>query len=290
MHGLIVGCGYLGLRVAHSWLERGETVTALTRSTTRAAQLQVLGISPIVGDVTDSDTLTSLPDADVLLYAVGFDRTSGHTQRTVYVDGLANVLAACRGRASRLLYVSSTSVYGQCEGEWVDEASACAPATDNGRICLEAEQQVIAWSHGTGVTSVILRMAGLYGPGRLIARAETLRTATPLAGLADAWLNLIHIDDAASAGLAAAAADDPAACYLVSDDRPVTRGEFYGRFAQLIGAPPPTFNPSLASQRTPGLNKRCRNARLRSSLLPKLRYPTIDEGLPHALQETPTES
>src|SRR5579872_5488644 len=168
---LIIGCGYLGLRVARHWISQGDDVFALTRRPQRALELEKSGLVPITGDVTDKASLAGLPEVDTLLYAVGLDRSSGHSQRDVYVRGLENVLIRVEGRARRLIYLSSTSVYGQCGGEWVDESSACEPTSPNGQVCLDAErllQRILPESH-------ILRLAGLYGPGRLLARIEALR-------------------------------------------------------------------------------------------------------------------
>jgi nucleoside-diphosphate-sugar epimerase len=135
---LIIGCGYLGRRVARRWIAHGDTVFALTRSTGRARDLLSSGIEPVIGDVTDPATLGALPEADTLLYAVGLDRTSGKSQREVYVGGLENVLAMVAGKIRRFLYISSTSVYGQNAGEWVDEDSGCLPGSENGSVCLES--------------------------------------------------------------------------------------------------------------------------------------------------------
>ena len=118
------------MRVARRWLRAGESVHAVTRSDNRAEEFRQLGITPIVADVTDAKHLPALPSVDTVLYAVGFDRTSGHDRRSVYVDGLANMLAALPAESDRIIYISSTSVYGQNNGETVDETSASEPATD----------------------------------------------------------------------------------------------------------------------------------------------------------------
>src|SRR5262249_12394551 len=117
---LVIGCGYLGRRVAVAWRDQGRTVYALTRS--RADELAATGLSPIVADVTDPASLSHLPKVDTVLYAVGRDRSSGQSMHSVYVTGLTNVLAALPPPA-KFLYVSSSSVYGQTGGEWVTEDS-----------------------------------------------------------------------------------------------------------------------------------------------------------------------
>ena len=286
MRTLIIGCGYLGLRVARQWVAAGCHVAAVTRSPERADELRRERIEPIVADVMAPESLRALPSADVLLYAVGYDRSAGHARRSLYVDGLDHALRALSGRVGRLVYVSSTSVYRQSRGEWVNEDSPCDPHTDNGRACLDAEQ--VVWRHipcgDSSRTANVLRLSGLYGPGRLIARVESLRSREPVGGNPDAWLNLIHVEDAAAAVVACAERGARGATYLVSDDRPVTRREYYTRLAELVGAPPPVFSGVVELEaRTAGLNKRCGNQRMKRELLHELEYPTIAVGLPDAL-------
>ncbi len=276
---LILGCGYLGERVAERWHARGRSVTAVTRSPERAAQWQSRGWSASIGDVGDPSTLHHLPEAETVLYAIGYDRQGPHSQRAVYVDGLAAVLAIVKHRCRRFVYVSSTSVYGQHDGEWVDEQSPCEPTQPGGQLCLEAEHLVHAAYTAPGA-AVVLRFAGIYGPGRLLSRMETLRAGQPLTGRADAWLNLIHADDGAAAVIAAAEAEHPAGCYLVSDDQPVQRGEYYTHLAELVGAPRPTFDESTPSPRgSGGLNKRCHNRLIHAELIPQWHFPTYRDGL-----------
>lgn len=283
MNVLIVGCGYLGVRAARRWLSAGCTVTALTRSAQRAAELERRGIASVVGDVLQPSTLTGLPRADVLLYAVGFDRNAGVSKEQVYVEGLRNVLREMTPRIGRIVYVSSSSVYGQDGGEWVDEHSPTQPQSEGGRICLAAEQVLREALAAHSLSGCILRLTGLYGPGRLLARRESLQQGTPLAGSEQAWLNLIHVEDAAEAAVAAAGCPSPEPIYLVTDDRPVTRGEYFSRLAALCGAPPPQFDPAQMPRHGRGLNKRCRNERLKTLLGASLRYPTLEQGLPAAV-------
>jgi nucleoside-diphosphate-sugar epimerase len=164
---LIVGCGYLGSRVGQRWLAEGGRaqnglaegghVHVVTRSRQRAANLKEQGYAPIVADVTDRASLARLPPVSTVLYAVGFDRAAGSSMRQVYVDGLAAVLDALPAGVRRLIYISSTSVYGQTDGSWIDEDSPTVPTRENGRICLEAERTLMA--HRLGGQAIILRLA-----------------------------------------------------------------------------------------------------------------------------------
>lgn len=279
---LIIGCGYVGRRAARQWVAAGDVVHALTRSEAHAEGLRAIGVRPVIGNVMEPQSLAVLPRADTVLYAVGLDRGPGKSQREVYVDGLANVLARIAAPRPKLLYLSSTSVYGQNSGEWVDETSELRPASENGQVCLDAERLLIERLP----SAMILRLSGIYGPGRLVARLAALREGKPLDDNPDGWLNLIHVDDIVTAILACERLGQPGAAYLVSDDRPSQRREYYERLASLIDAPPPTFTtipPDSPEQLQ--LNKRCRNRRLHEELGVALRYPTIAEGLPAALSE-----
>lgn len=287
MRKLIIGCGYLGRRVAAAWREQGDTVAALTRSPEHAAELRATGIEPLLGDVTRPESLDSLPEAETVLYAVGFDRAAGKSMREVYVGGLGNVLERLAGKVRRFLYVSSTSVYGQNAGEWVDEDSPCEPARENGVVCREAEtlvQDSFRPLEAGGGRANVLRLAGIYGPGRMLRRVESVQSGEPLAGNPEAFLNLIHVDDAVQAVLACEERGQPTRTYLVADGEPLTRREYYTLLAGLLGAPAPAFAESGENVRMgPGLNKRCRNRRLREELQVELEYPTAAEGLPQAL-------
>src|SRR5882724_11892853 len=136
MDKLIIGCGYLGRRVAALWHEQGHRVFATTRRVEGATELRALGHAPVVCDVLDVDSLRSLPRVHTVVYAIGLDRSSGQTMRDVYVLGLVNVLDALPA-PDRFLYVSSSSVYGQTSGEWVDETSPTEPQEESGKIVLE---------------------------------------------------------------------------------------------------------------------------------------------------------
>jgi len=277
MHVLIIGCGYLGLRAATGWREQGHQVTALTRHPHRISDWTKQGIEAVVGDVVQAASLAQLPPADLCLYAVGYDRTGTADKRSVYVHGVENVLREIRTRVPRLIFISSTSVYGQESGETIDEFSHCEPSSESGVICRDAENIVQEMYPAQDATpsAVILRSAGLYGPERLIARREQLKLRTPLSGRPDAWLNLIHVDDAVQAIHRQSQLPFAHPVYLLSDETPLTRYEFYGAIAERIGAPEPIFVPGDDNS----LNKRCNSARIREALSLKLKYPNAITAL-----------
>ncbi len=256
MRRLIIGCGYLGSRVAPRWREAGDDVLVVTRSDQRAAAFQQQGLRPVVADVTSPATLAELPVADTVLYAVGFDRGAGLSMREVYVDGLRHVLDALPAATGRIIYVSSTGVYGQSDGAWLDEDSPTQPERESGQVCLAAEE--LLESHRLGDRAVVLRLAGIYGPDR-VPNSAALLAGEPIDSPEEGYLNLIHVDDAATVVLAAAAHPQPSPRYVVSDGHPVLRRDYYAEAARLLGAPaprfrsPPSGSPKLARglQQTP---------------------------------------
>lgn len=282
---LVVGCGYLGRRVAGRWRDDGLSVAALTRSETTAASFRDDGLLPVVGDVTDRVSLDRLPEAEVLLVAVGFDRSAGPSKREVYVDGLRNLLEATRGRTGRIVYVSSTSVYGVSDGSDVNDETVAEPSSEAGRICLDAERLCFD-AEITESPATVLRLGGIYGPDRLLRRVGQLKDREPIAGRADAWLNLTHVDDAATAVIAAATHPSPRPTYLVTDDEPVRRVDYYGRLAELVGTPPPVFDDAASPRHASGLGKRCVGTAVRRDLVREWRFPTHREGLADAVERS----
>ncbi|MFM8735129.1 MAG: NAD-dependent epimerase/dehydratase family protein [Pirellulales bacterium] len=263
---LVVGCGYLGERVARRWVAAGDRVLATTRRETRADELASFGAAPVIIDVTANDPgwrglfdTAGLPRT--VFWGVGFDRAGGGTHRDVHVDGLRRLLdalAAARGAGSppRVILSSSTGVWGDVQGEVVDESTPTNPARDAGRVLLEAEALLAAHPAGPGTS---LRFAGLYGPGRL-PRLDDLRAGLPIAADPESWLNLIHVDDAAAVVTAVADAAAPGRLYVVSDGHPVRRREWYERLAEASGSTPPRWDP--AAPRARGADKRVDSARV----------------------------
>jgi nucleoside-diphosphate-sugar epimerase len=281
---LIIGCGYLGMRIARLWLAEEHPVAALTRSAKRAEEFRQLGLYPVIGDVTEPRTLLPLANLvepnDTIVHAVGHDRMAGPSLREVYVAGLLNVLAALRAPPRKIIYISSTGVYGQNDGSWIDEDSPTEPFREAGRICLEAEQALCA--HPFGARAIILRMAGIYGPGRVPNRAD-LQAGKALPVDPQAYLNLIHVADAARIVLLAEEKATTPRTFVVSDGQPLKRHEFYEELARIWQTPSPAFAPpaeraALSAMRH-GSNKRVNSARMMRELAPSLLFPDYRQGL-----------
>ncbi len=284
MTHLVVGCGYLGLRVACAWRDEGHNVFVTTRSHECAEQLMREGFPTLVLDVTLRTTLDPLPPVRTVCYAIGYDRRSGSPRAAVSVDGLRAVLDRLPRNLDRLIYVSSTGVYGHGALDWVDEQTPCEPTREAGRLQLAAERLLA--EHPLGACAIVLRLAGLYGPGRIPLLAD-LRAGSPIPTVKEGWVNLIHVDDAVRVVLATQRAEPPRT-YLVSDGQPVLRRQFYRDLARLLNAPSPRFfdiEPSDRVESRGGGRKRVRNERIRAELKIDLAYPSYREGLRTILAE-----
>jgi nucleoside-diphosphate-sugar epimerase len=290
---VIFGAGYLGLPVLKLWHGAGDQTIAFTRSTDRIPELATAGADARRADVTEPETLHGLSELsargdrspEALLYAIGFDRAAGRDIYSVYAEGLRNVLAALPPSVTRMIYISTTGVYGSAGGGWVDEHTPTDPHREGGKASLAAEQILAA--HPLGRRGAILRLAGIYGPGR-VPYLDKLRAGEPITAPSEGWLNLIHVDDAArivvavDRWLAERKQEDGPHVFCVSDGSPVVRAEYYSEAARLIAAPPPRFaappDGSPAAARA-GANRRVGNAKLAEKLALTLQYPSYREGL-----------
>ena len=286
MTKLIFGCGYLGERVAGRWRDARQDVVVVTRSGTRADEFKRQGFGTIVADVTQPATLVGLPSAGTVLFAVGFDRSAGQPIVEVYAGGVRNVLAALPSDTGRFIYISTTGVYGDTGGQWIDEQTPPDPERDDGRASLAAEQALA--DHPLGARGVILRLAGLYGPGR-VPFLDQLRAGQPIPAAGEGHLNLIHVDDAAAAVLAAAGElnrkriDYPGArIFCVSDGHPVRREDYYREVARRIGASAPQFvapDPHSPRAARSATDRRVSNTRMLMELSVRLAFPDYRAGL-----------
>ena len=286
----IFGCGYLGRRVARQCTERGMQVIPVTRNPSTAENFSKEGWQPVVADITDPVSLDhaidEFRDVDYVLFAVGFDRAAGMPIEEVYVGGLQNVLQRLPEFSQphqRFIYISSTGVYGQKQGEWVDEDSPCEPERVGGKACLSAEKALIKSRFAN--SSILLRFAGIYGPGRLPRKKDILQDRT-ITAATSGFLNLIHVDDGVLVVMASFRADAPAR-YVVSDGHPVPRGDYYRELARQLGVDDLKIleidSESPAGQRARA-SKRIRSDRFRDRLGVKLKYVDYRAGLRQALR------
>ena len=219
------------------------------------------GIIEIVGDVTQPDSLSDLPVADVVLVAVGMDRSMYSDIELVYVDGLNNVLAKLPERPRHLIYVSSTGVYGDFGGDWVTEESITQPLRPGGEACLKAEQLIRDSELGEQAT--ILRFAGIYGPDRVPTK-QRVESGDWKKLSTNGYLNLIHVDDGAKIVDQVSVAPPAGGVYLVSDGNPVSRRNYYSYIAECLGVEQIPWSETDVDPKAArsGSNKRISNKKL----------------------------
>jgi nucleoside-diphosphate-sugar epimerase len=270
---LIAGCGDIGSRLANLLLPREWTVHGLRRSIARLPE----GVIGVAGDLFHSQAPADWPTTplDYLVYCATPSARDEHGYRAAYVQGLRHVLSWLKQQGQqpkRLIFVSSSSVYGQQQGEWIDETSATQASGYSGKVMLEAEQVAL----DSGLPATIVRLTGIYGPGRSdlsnrVRQGYSVAVEPPLYG------NRIHADDAA--GLLAYLLEADARgvvlqdCYIGVDDAPVPLAEVVQWMREYLGVTTWAENASL---RRSG-SKRCSNARARA-LGWEPRYPTYREG------------
>lgn len=287
-HVLILGAGYLGLALADRLASEGRKVVAVSRSDPRAGSRDPTDRTWqwMHGDVTRRHTLDRLPFSPIVVVCVGHQRGGRTSPDAVHRIGIRNLLGVVAEWPSvpHLVLVSTTGVYSQTGGVWVDERSVTRPNRESAWAHLRGED-VLRQRHPSE-RSTILRMSGLYGPGRL-PQMQRLVRGEPVAADPNTYLNLVHRDDAVAA-MRAAVQRRVAGLFCVSDDTPVLRGDYYRELARSVDAPPPTFESSDRPGSGPDrrrTNRRVDNRRLKRSLLPALRYPRTIEGIVRTIRE-----
>jgi nucleoside-diphosphate-sugar epimerase len=278
---LIVGCGDIGVRVATALLPR--PVSGVVRSDAGAARLRAHGIEPLLLDLDATFTARELVARDREVFYFAPPPAHGDADSRV-----EHVCALWRGTElpERVVYISTTAVYGDCAGAWIDEGAALQPGTARGRRRLDAEQRWLQWSAETGVPVVLLRVPGIYAHDRL--PVERLRGGLPVLAEDDApFTNRIHADDLAQVCIAAMRRGEPGSAYNVSDGHPTTMTDYFNRVADCLGLPhPPVVGRAEATQVLSASmlsflseSKRLDNRRMREQLGIELRYPDLTAGL-----------
>ncbi|MCM0035494.1 MAG: SDR family oxidoreductase [Burkholderiaceae bacterium] len=260
---LIAGCGDLGCRVANIVLQQpGRDVWGLKRSTNLAVA-QAAGFNWHVADLSKPETLVMLPTGIThILFSAAPDVRTESAYRDVYFNGLKNVVKSAFNPAlKRILFVSSSAVYGEHGDEWVDEVTTVNPQNFNGRILLESEDWLHQFGNAHNIKTLCLRLSGIYGPGRasLLEKLKLGEVGAPSSPTH--WANRIHVEDAANAIVHLMSLPDPMRTYLVTDSTPMPLRTLYENLARLVDGPTP---PEAVAPRFVG-SKRLSNARLRAS-------------------------
>jgi nucleoside-diphosphate-sugar epimerase len=288
MRVVVLGCGYVGLELGRQ-LAADHAVVGVRRSDDGVAAVEDAGLEAVQADVTDPDDLARVPDADWVVFAASSGGRGADRAREVYVEGQRTAIDAFGGRddpPERYVYTSSTGVYGDHGGDWVDEDTPIEPTTEKTRVLAEAERVARERPAEYGIAGSVARFAGLYGPRRY--RLSRYLEGPVTAG----YLNMVHRDDAAGAVafLLDRGVDEDV---LVVDDEPVEKWSFADWLAEQCGEERPAKRTkeerlaagdlSEAAERRVLTSKRCSNERLRG-LGYEFRYPTFREGYRAAIE------
>jgi nucleoside-diphosphate-sugar epimerase len=280
----VIGCGAIGTLVAKLWLAEHTEVKALARTPEAAARLSSLGIEPVMGDLDQSESLSHLPLGGCWIYYFAPPPPKGTTDPRV--QHLISALVKMPSPPAGIIYISTSGVYGDHKGGWVNEDTTPAPATDRARRRLDAETRLRTFGKQAGVPVMILRVGGIYGPDRL--PVKRLRQGLPVLSLQQSsYTNRIHADDLASACVAAADQGRADRIYNICDDAPSTMTDYFLAVADALGLPHPpeidmdearqTMSPAMLSYLTE--SRRMDNSRMHEELGIVLRYPDLDSGL-----------
>ncbi|WP_049939753.1 SDR family oxidoreductase [Natronomonas pharaonis] len=279
----ILGCGYVGLELARQ-LRDTHDVVGMRRSEAGLEAVEAAGAKPIQGDLTDPESLSALPSLDAVVFAASSGGRGADAAERVYVDGLRTVIETLGERSDppeRLVYTSSTGVYGDHDGDWVDESTPLSPTTDKTQVLAEAERLARERTADYGISGGVARFAGLYGPDRY-------RLNRYLDGpVTDGYLNMIHRDDAAGVVRFMLTTATESEVLVAVDDEPVDKWAFADWLADECGVESPPKRTkeerleddslSEAARRRILTSKRCSNDRVRE-LGYSFSYPTYREG------------
>lgn len=277
---LIVGCGDIGLRLAGLLRARGgRAPLGLVRDPGRVAELRAVGVRPLAGDLDDRRSLARLAGvADWVVHLAPPPAAGDRDRRS------RALLAALARRAPprRLVYVSTSGVYGDCGGAWLDETRPPRPRSERARRRLDAERRLRDFARRRRVRLTVLRAPGIYAGDRL--PAERLRRSTPaLRAEEDVYTNHVHADDLARACLHALCRGRPLRVYHACDGEPLRAGDYLDAAADALGLPrPPRIALADAPARLPATllsflseSRRLSNRRLSTELRLRLRFPSV---------------
>ena len=306
MQVAILGCGYVGLELGRQLDDRGHDAVGVRRSAGGVGAIEEAGFEPVQADVTDHEALAAVPDVDAIVFIASSGGRGADAAREIYVDGLETAIEHFGARAEspdHLVYTSSTGVYGDHGGDWVDETTEIEPTTEKTAVLAEAERVATEEAAEQGLDGSVVRFAGLYGPDRYRLERYVEGPVT------EGYLNMLHRDDAAgivryvleetaAGGASDGASTDadpllPNDVLLAVDDEPVSKWAFADWLAEECGQPAPekrTIEERLAAgdlsepaERRLRTSKRCSNDLLHE-IGYELAYPTFRKGYRAAIE------
>jgi nucleoside-diphosphate-sugar epimerase len=289
---LVLGCGYMGLRLVRALLAEGVNVWGATPNAERHEQIRAAGAEPIPADTIEPATLRRLAELrpDVVFDLVRPQQLGPERYTTWGTRNVAQLFSQQKPEA--LVYVSSTSVYDGRSSGWIDETTEVNPTSAFGAARLDAERTYLEAWHAHGLPVRICRAPSIYGPHRTL-RGRLESGAYTRVDDEEQWVSRIHVDDLVAALIAAWRRGAPGEVYLLCDDEPFTGKAYAELTAELLALPLPTALPrddirhelgSAGFERRSALG-RCCNRRMKNELGVMLRYPSAREGVPASLRE-----
>jgi nucleoside-diphosphate-sugar epimerase len=288
MHVLVAGCGWLGKVLGRALVARGDRVTGVRRNASAGPELRGLGIEPLFLDLSDWHSMRAIPsDVEAIVACQSARGDSAAAYRAAYVEATGNLLEASRRLPIRaFVYTGSTGVFGQRDGGDVDETTKPELVGPTAEVLLQAERVVLDAARA-GLPARIVRLSGLYGPGRagVIDRVRTFVLA--LGPGDDAWMNWCHVDDAVTTVIAAMDRGRTGAIYHATDAHPARRREVVEWIAARLGIAPSQIaeDGARASSSRHGANRRILGDRTRAELELTLAWPSFRDGLASFLTE-----
>jgi nucleoside-diphosphate-sugar epimerase len=259
MRVVVFGAGYVGGAFAQAALERGWEVRAVSRNGEALEPLRAAGVRCLRADLVDDSWEEALAgDFDLALSCVSAGRRSNGHEHS-YHRSTQRLLNWAEGRRiGRWVYTGSTSVYPDADGEWVDEDHSLAEPSSEAARALQTAERLFSGLEAKGVPWNVLRLAGIYGPGRHLLLNQLRQGASALPGWGDVYLNLIHRDDIVGALLALAERSEmfPTGIFNLSDGSPALKTEIVEWLAGETGMPVPRFDPQLPGKRRHSLTGR----------------------------------
>jgi len=280
-HLLILGCGYVGTKLASACMAEGVQVTAMTRSAVRAAELEALGIHTVIASSPADIPDALLASVQLVVDSIPLTRETSEMFAS-QVQWLPQISAGLTG-LQWAGYLSTTGVYGDAGGEWVDESYGCHPTSARGAERLIAEQ---CWLD-SGLPAEVFRLAGIYGPERNITGRLKAGGYKAVAWQPPHWSNRIHVDDIVAALMAAMSEPRAGRIVNLADDEPLPHVDYVTGMARMIGAVmPEILTPEQGEEELSPMaleffrdNKRISNRLLHRELLPQLHYPSFRDAV-----------
>ena len=274
---LIAGCGYTGKKIAAFFLNQKFEVYGIVRHPESARELKHLGIHPLCLDIRNRESLGVIPKTRFAIFCPSPGKNQSYSD--VYETGIKNLLETLKSighRPELILYLSSTGVWGDKNGKWVDETETLYGNSEKSKILVRSEKQIL----NSGFPAIVFRLGGIYGPGR--NRIQSVSENQPIEKSFDSFINLIHVEDIARATAYLIEKGEKQTVYLGVDEEPVKQSEYYSWiYNQLNRAFPNPFDSSLVQ------GKRCSNKRLKS-LGFQFQFPTFREGYTSMLKNYST--